>query len=781
MATIDLRPTFFAYGYQPALRAEAMREVIASVNGRGGSATGWEELKIDGQMLIESITARIDECSALIAEVSTMNSNVLFELGYAVASNKPTWLAFDESDTAAEQSWNEVALFSTVGRTDYGGDSERLVNRILASPPSESVPLYESLLAGAKPRESNAVFAPALPIRITSATHLESYLERRGDLRILGSSEDLLIAPLKFYTGEIYRSSAVIIHLLGESRRRASEHNARASFLAGFAHGLRLPVLMVVQKGYSSPLDFRDLLFQYGTTSQLIEKVKEWLETVPRDEKSGRRLGRMQLDVELPIRSFGQYVAEYEVDELSEYFVPTSEFAAVVSGDAQVFAGRKGTGKTATMSQAARELSLDRNVLVVPVKPSSYELSSLVALLDNFDSTPHAEYFLMTVWSYLIESEIAIQILRDSEGRSQSPGEQQAVEDLRSLLQRMEISVEGDLSARLERVVEQALSRLGSAAKDLNEVAKFVRSDHLARLRELTTRLLTGYSRIAVLIDNLDKNWERGDDLENTSRFILALLVAAGKIQKEFARTKRGEPILATLALFIRTDILDAVRVHAREPDKIGARTVDWDDDELLARVLEDRYAVNRSGSRNTGSMWSELFSPEVRGVPTREYLLWRVLRRPRDFVYFANSALTTAINRRHSVIDSTDIVYAERAYSRFAVEALIVESESLEVDLEEVLYEFAGVSATLDASEVEAILASGESDSSIRDWLISSSFLGIELSEGRFEYVQGATAARRKLRVAERHSATDGRSLRFRVHPAFRSYLEIVDDDLHE
>lgn len=774
----DLGRTFFAYASHPPLRAETMRHVIDGLNQRGNPAIGWESLKNDGRYLVDTITAEIDRASAVVAEISSMNPNVLFELGYAVAKNKPTWLAFDETDTEAERAWNNVAIFSTVGRSDYGGNAERLIARFQANPPTATQPLTETILANARPREANAVFAPSLPINLTPAERLERFLERQSHLKLLGSSEDLMIAPLTFYAKEIYRSSAAIIHLLSDRRKKAAEYNARASFLGGFAHGLELPILMVVESGYVSPLDFRDLLFQYSSSADLVDKVEHWLKSLPKVKGTDRRLGRLELDIELPIRSFGQYVAEYETDELQDYFIQTSEFTAVTSGEAQIFAGRKGTGKTATMSQVAKELALDRRVLVVPIKPSSYELSGLAEMVGRLGKEDNVEYLLMTIWIYLIQSEVSLRAAETVASRPLSINEEQNLESLLTLLDYMNINASDDLSTRLERVIAEAEQSVSTgSASDNVAIARSVRSEQLARLREVTRRVLADYDRVAILIDNLDKNWERGEGLDVAARFILALLVASGKIERELGTIRGGAAELETsLALFLRTDILDVVRTHAREPDKIGFRTVDWTDEQLLVRVLEERYAA--SSGRPRDSMWSELFCSEVRSLPTRDYFLWRALRRPRDFIYLANAALTTAINRGHSVIEASDITYAEKEYSRFAFEALVVESAAREFSLEEMLFEFAGVNSTLSSSSLEQIL--GDTYDSMRDWLVSASFLGVEVSEGRFEYVEGSVAARRKIRVAQRAGQASRRPMQLRVHPAFRPYLEIVDDDLH-
>jgi len=82
----------------------------------------------------------------------------------------------------------------------------------------------------------------------------------------------------------------------------------------------------------------------------------------------------------LPER-FGEYVAEYEADDLPYYFVETAEFQRVMSPGTVLFVGRKGTGKTATMLRAADELARDRRNLVTIIKPTGYEFESLLKVL----------------------------------------------------------------------------------------------------------------------------------------------------------------------------------------------------------------------------------------------------------------------------------------------------------------------------------------------------------------------------------------------------------------
>jgi hypothetical protein len=45
-------------------------------------AIGWEQLQVTGKIVISAITAKIDDCDACVAEISSSNPNVPFEAGY---------------------------------------------------------------------------------------------------------------------------------------------------------------------------------------------------------------------------------------------------------------------------------------------------------------------------------------------------------------------------------------------------------------------------------------------------------------------------------------------------------------------------------------------------------------------------------------------------------------------------------------------------------------------------------------------------------------------------
>ncbi|MBW9210114.1 hypothetical protein KV100_10625 [Mumia sp. zg.B21] len=773
---------FFAYASVPNLRAEAMREAADECVRGGIEVHTWEDLQIEGRLIIDSVLEMIDRCDGCVAEISASNPNVLFEAGYALARGKKLFFAIDESDEDATRAWSGLQIIDTIGRINYEGNAHILARRTAELATTITPPLIETLLTNARPREANAVFAPGVPHKFNSAERLERLLERKTDLKLLAAQDELGLAQLSYYVEEIYRSSAAILHFMKPTRIRGEVYNGRLAFLAGIVRGLDLPLLMVAEEGYHPPLDYKDLMFVYSTSAKLTDHVSNWLANLPSPKGSNKRLGRLKLDIELPVRTFGQFVAESEEDSLTNYFVHTNEFEAVLTGRATVFTGRKGTGKTATMQQAVEELRTDRRILVVPIKPSSYDLSGLLAVLGRFEDPSTRDYFLLNLWSFLLTSEVALRALLHAEDLPAGLGGDDSIADLAATVERLAIDRDSDLSSRLDDAVAHAMEASTAAPGNLMAVSESLRVEWNVQILPPLKRALHRYDRVAVLVDNLDKTWERGVDFGTLSQFLLSLLVTSGRFQSELRKSKGGQPsVNLTLTAFLRTDIYDVMAAHAREPDKINPQSIQWHDEELLIRVLEERFLANQSSrTQNAELLWSKVFAAEVHSQATRDYFLWRALPRPRDIIFLGNAALTTAINRRHSEVLAQDFAHAEGLYSRFAVEALLVESEAQGFDLEGLLFEFAGLESTLTEEELRRTLATVKDADAVRNWLIRTSFLGLETRDGSFVHVEGESEARKKLKAAQRLAQRLDRPLRYRVHPAFRPYLDVRDDDVH-
>lgn len=295
-------------------------------------------------------------------------------------------MLIDGTDETASRNWKNLGILSGIGYCDYSGDSEQAYQDYAASRPDqdERETLWVQLLKDfARDPDPRTLFFYPTVLRGDAPRQLDRELTKRKNLAVLRGDEDERgYSPLSFYAEMIYASAASLIYMLGPHRTRASIHNARASLLAGIASGLGKPLLIVAEESFAPPIDYQDLLFQFGTARSMVGKVNNWLDELPGHLTSTP--ARVREALGLPL-NLGEYVAEYEADTLGEYFVQTAEFERVLNNQAgtAVFVGRKGTGKTATMLQAAAVLHQDKRNLVTVIKPSGYELESLLDVLER--------------------------------------------------------------------------------------------------------------------------------------------------------------------------------------------------------------------------------------------------------------------------------------------------------------------------------------------------------------------------------------------------------------
>jgi len=779
---------FFAYAGRPELMAESMRASAEGLRHRSIPATTWQNLPIAGRLLIPQVLAAIDDSRVVIAEVGSLNSNVLFEAGYAVTSDKQFWAVMDATDTKADRNWRDFGLLANVGRVDYEGSSEVLIHKFSqARPDLSDDTVWSDLYAKIRtPRDPRALFHYATPARDDAAKEVGIQLDRRPNLSVLKADEDERgVAPLEWYVGQVYKAAAVLVHLLAPEKQRAIIHNARASFVAGLAHGLDRPLLILAPDGLDIPLDYRDLLCRYTTARGLGRSVEQWLDGLPNASAPRKLPGKVKLSVEIPL-NFGDYVAEDERATLPDYFVETAEYKTVLRGGTSIFVGRKGTGKTATMLRATDELASDKRNLVVPVKPSGYELEALVQVIAQMPDQATADYFLEGLWKYLLYCEMATAAVREAQSKPAGISSGSDLANLRDLLTSHDIGIQDGFAVRLEKVVAEVLKDVRELPNDIKARRNILNQKlHVTVLRDLRIAIgkaLSDRERVAILVDNLDKAWERGADYERLARMIFGLLSAIGHVSADFSgQDAWKDSVNVSLAVFLRADIFSMVLKYAREPDKIHTLQIRWTDPKLLGRVIEDRYVAAKNGEVEPEELWREFFCDSVQGVPTRDYLLWRCLSRPRDLVYLCNASVLQAVNARRSVIEEDDIRTAETEYSLFAFEALLVESDP-HAGLSDLLFEFAGSPATITHTSLHDLLIDKVTDPEATiSTLVKASFLGIEIAKDRFDFPMEETGERRANVLARRYSETASSSIRYRIHPAYRPYLEIVDDDLAE
>jgi hypothetical protein len=476
-------------------------------------------------------------------------------------------------------------------------------------------------------------------------------------------------------------------------------------------------------------------------------------------------------------------VAENEAVNLGDYFIDTLAFDEIIERKTTVFVGRKGSGKTANFLHAAEILSGDVRNLVCVIKPYGYELEAVVGVLSRLEVGDAKNFVIEALWQYLLYTEIARVAAAAIRSKPAGPIPHSPEWQLLAYVDDPRHGINQDFSVRLERAINSVADLSAGVGVEENRarIGNALYAGVIQQLRNLLGKALTDRGRVCVLIDNLDKAWEKTSDLHQLAHILLGLLTAVGRVDLSFGkRDSWRQPVDVTLAVFLRTDIFDKIWEVAREPDKIPLSRIAWEDQNLLLRVIEERYRATHPDEVSPAHLWDRFFTTTVRSLPTRDYLLYRILPRPRDLVQICNAALTAAVNARHERIEEADILAAEQLYSQFAFEALLVENGLSIKQLEEILFEFAGASAVVDHGTVEThIRRVGIEDERVPhviNRLRELSFLGIEVKEGSFSYAERGRDFRKLDALARKLAESARRQVRYEIHAAYRPYLEIEE-----
>ena len=285
---------------------------------------------------------------------------------------------------------------------------------------------------------------------------------------------------------------------------------------------------------------------------------------------------------------------------------------------------------------------------------------------------------------------------------------------LLNLIESEERALGGDFIVRLESVVGKlaAVPSDGSTEQFHQGISEALHNSLLSRLRSVLSEVLSKKNQVILLIDNLDKPWTKKADTAHLTHFLLGLMTAAGRVGEELRYGEHNRHSTKfNSAIFLRSDIFNRITEEADEPDKISHSRLTWNDSELLLRIIEERYVASHGPESDPANMWHKYFCPEVKGIPTRDYIVTRIPPRPRDIVYIVKAAVSFAVNRKHDRVEQKDVIDGEMQYSQYAWDSILVENSSTIPDLDLVLVEFVGESSVLSEPIVRQRISSSGSN----------------------------------------------------------------------
>lgn len=774
---------FFAYPSSGQTLKGAIQDATPKLNKRGHvNIQTWEDCNPSGKFVIHTICEAIDDADLFFADLTGLNANVMFELGYAIARDKRIWLIFDNSFTKSTKMFNQLKILTTVGYHSCH-NSNHIVSGFYKDKPftdTENTIFQTAIKHSRKPSSHHSILHLKSKYEDQAAIHVSNLLRKRLPNRIIvDDPRESTVQSLTWYGSHVLDCSGVICHFMNPERDGAHLQTARHALVCGMAHGFEKPLLMLAEDNFLSPIDYREFLRLYNNDNNAriaAAHLDEWLPPVEealkiRRNVTGTSRSTTRLTRGLRNLRFGDYVAENEEENLVEqYFIRTAEYDDAARGNQTVFVGRKGSGKTANLINLQNELSKQRRNVVCVIKPPRSQMERIVSVLKQSEHRDVKGYAIESLWKFLLLTEIANTAFNNLEN------------SLYSGIDAIEQHFHDFVNNHRELICEDFSTRLEYCIQNLEgAISEVLHSGILRQLREELGTFLSKNQRVAILVDNLDTAWEPQNDIEVLSEILWSLLEVAQGLPTELQRRdSRRLSIPISLAIFLRSDIFYEIKRVALEPDKINYSLLKWDDPELLYSVIEKRFLSSDERNGDSEELWQKHFCPTVNGIPTKEYITKAILKRPRDIIYLVNASVATAINRRHTRVEEKDILDAEKQYSQYALESINVENTLPDVNLEAVAFEFVGMPTTLLKSEVvEAIQLAGVSEESIEptiDVLHNLTFLGLEIGEDRFVFSDEPESARKNKIRARRFARRKEQEERFQIHRVFRPFLEIED-----
>ena len=778
---------FYAYASESDHRSDTIEAAIRAINERKvADITSWRSLKIGGKIVITEVLNGIELSDMFLCDLTGLNPNVLFELGYAIGLRKRVWITLDATKEKSSDLLHSLDIVSAFGYRSYANDRDIMEQFLGDSPYFDlfSHPLAEHdgwidrLISSTA--DADVFYIPS-SVESTAVTRLLDYfdtIKRRNRRKVVvrDKIEDSY-DTLRLYLRNMLDSNAVIAHLDDPDSPGAQLNNARCSLFAGMALGFGRKVLLIAPAPFDAPLDYRDMLVAYEDSGHCREAVEKWLREgfMTRIEPK-----RVTEDPEHTLLAFriGETTAENEEPDLENYFVPTPAYSAGVRSRIGVFVGRKGTGKTANLFRIRDHFETEKRNIVVVIKPVSFRIAAFERLIEEFFPQPDmASDFIERTWRAIVYAEIAKPLCSLIEGDTRYS---QATDEESSVLahvERYRRFVEAEFAEKID-IIRDLVSKVVERGESPKAALHAIAEQFSGPLVEAYSTLLQRYQKIVVLVDNLDKAWSiSGQDRTVQTRLIAGLLDFQNTIRRELSL---GEGDVRVL-VFLREDIFSRVIEDAYERDKVRLvlSRIAWPDSERLVEVLEKRFLACSPGL-STMSLWDDLFCPKVSGVATKRYLLERVMPRPRDLIHVVKTAIDNCVGREHSRIEADDLKDALREYYLFLIDNMFTEYGAYLSTLQVLVQSFAGSRVRHNQFQVFRIvrpcLNSWNEFGRVVEFLFRVSFLGVE-SRGRVQFAYTNDDVERLLPIVRRglRWLDVGRTV-FAIHPAFHAGLQLEE-----
>lgn len=751
------------------------REIAATIEAacerldRAGPARWrtWKQLDAAGQIIFCTICKATRFSQVVVADVTTLNFNLMFEIGVALGLELPVIPIRDTSFIRDKREFDKFGMLDTVGYLDFQ-NSDQLASAILGKLPLRPIPTPLAELNFDSP-----LYVLKGPINTEGEVRLMSTL-KKSSLRF--RSFDPVETPrlsLHELRKQISGSLGVIAHLVSLHREGAVPHNAICALAAGIALSSGKTVLMLHEGEAGQPIDYRDIVKSYDIPDRVPDLIDATIRQVI-DRLQSKTLRKVPTPAGLLQKlDIGDVAAENEIRPLRSYFVQTGQYHQAKRGHARLVVGRKGSGKTAIFYAVRDSFSRSPARLILDLKPEGHQFKEFKEAILTHLTPGLQEHTLTAFWNLILLAEIANKIAEDDYTWAHRDPERAArFEAVKVAYERCGHAFTGDFSERLLKQVERLKSRWPEKASEISDarVTGLLYGAEIRALNDALAAYLDEKEEVWLLIDNLDKSWPvRGSRTEDIL-ILRALLEATRKLQRQLERRDVGFHCL----VFLRNDIYEHLIRETPDKGKDTEINLDWSDRELFKELIRRRIVASRLLDGSFEDVWAAVFDQFVGTRSSFDYVLDRTLMRPRDFLLFIHRAIEVAINRGHTKVLAEDLRQAESFYSEDLLKATGFELQDVFEGVSDFLHVFLGCPAVLARERILTMLSSApltrEQAEQALNLLAWFGFLGVQSADGAeisYSYDMRYDITR-LLAPVERGG-------KFVVHPGFHAALESI------
>lgn len=742
-----------------------------------------------GIVFQDSLKSKLAAIRYLIADITFLNFNIAYVIGYCLAKGRKLFLIKNRSADRgnypamidADEVENKTGIFESIYTLSYSNPVE-LVDKLKVI---ESLDL------------TSAIFDEGPNLRVPVYLVEKSY---RGDdvIRLVSTIKKTIHYFRSFDPNEQIRLSlyeavaqvtpsiGVIVQLASSSEESAEITNLRAAFVAGLTAGLGRELLFLQPSDGPIPREHRFAINTYETIAKLESMVRSFAQTVVSRKIKVERTPNQtdHTDGILSNLYLGASCAENEFQELSQYYVKTYEFERALKGDVRLVVGRKGSGKTALFAQVRDKIRANKKHVVIDLKPDGYQIRKFNEQVLEFLEEGTKEHTITAFWEYLLLLESCYKILEKDEKTNFADPRLQKQYDQLSKLYRRDEYLQADFSERTNRLTDGITKRFNMQcdASDRqirlsrSDITQFLYSHDVQELRNSVAAYLKLKEGLWILFDNLDKGWSTHGVTKTEALSIRCLLDASRKLDHDLQRAG----VECHTLVFIRNDVYDWLVEETPDRGKEAIAELDWKEPDELRELLRRRLVY--SGLPDTHDfhdLWTCFCTPTVDGTESSQYIIDRCLMRPRFLLDLVSLCRSTATNRRHKIIEPDDIRRASNRYSKDIVYNINYEIEDVFPKAKKLLYLFHGSSAHLSREDLVRLLESvklneNESDRLI-DILLWQGVLGVSRdSDDRVIYIYSVQYDINKLKGIIINAERAGIQAFFYINPAFWPHLEI-------